>query len=195
MKLFKTLLIIFGCTFALLSYAEDTHEADRQQLRDLLVTVETALNKQDISTLETLMDKNIIITFHDGSVVRGISEVRAYFNKMLGSSSPVLSSHSTKAEVSAPANFYGNIAIADGKAQDHFVFVAGDDLNIETLWTAVLLKENDTWKMERLHFSSSIFDNPLVKAAEKNALYLAGVISIISLLLGIGIGRLSRRKK
>lgn len=192
MTLFKLLLLFF---FTLPSHAEDAHEADRQQLRDLMVSVETALNKQDITTLEKMMDNNIIITYQDGSVVRGISESKAYFNKMLGSSNPVLSSYSTKAEVSAPANFYGNIAIADGKAQDHFVFVAGDDLNIETLWTAVLLKENDMWKMVRLHFSSSIFDNPLVKATEKNALYLVVVISIISLMLGIGIGRLSKSKK
>jgi ketosteroid isomerase-like protein len=184
------------CTFLVIStaaFSADDHQADRAQLLETLALVEKAINNQDIDSLIPLLDNNAVLIYQDAQVARGTDEMRAYYQTMLGKTNAILKSYTTKAKVGAPARFYGNIAVADGSSKDTIVFINGSELMIDTRWSVTLVKQANQWKVIQLHFSGSLFDNPLLDAA-KNKLWIAAIIAgIAGLLLGWFVGW--RRKK
>ncbi len=168
--------------------AENNYEVERAELRALLVVVEDAINRQDIKALEGIMHDDVVVTFLNGEVARGVPAVRNYFEETLGGSAAILTSYKTKASVGNPARFYGNIATADGSTKDQFVFADGSNMSMDTLWTATLVKQESTWKVVQLHFSTNIFDNALLNAAKQSITLFATIASIIGLVIGLLLG-------
>lgn len=168
--------------------AENNHEAERAELRALLVAIEEAINRQDIKTLETVMHDDVVVTFLNGEVARGVPAVRTYFEEKLGGSAAILKSYKTKTSIGNPAKFYGNTAIADGSTKDEFVFADGSTMTVDTLWTATLAKQEKRWKVVQLHFSTNIFDNALLNAAKQSITLFATIASIIGLIIGLILG-------
>ena len=190
--------ILFRMALALLTLsgspqaaADDSREADRAALRDRLATIESALNDKAFEQVIPLLGEDSVLIFLNAEVARGVEQARAYFDKTLGSSNPILSDYTTKAVVAAPARFIGDIAIADGSTQDTFVFANGSDMVIDTKWTVTLQKQDDDWKILQLQFSSNLFDNPLVNNAKNNLI----MFTVISALAGILIGFLAGRRR
>ncbi len=172
----------------------DEHQADRAQLLEKLSLIEKAINTQEIASLVPILDKNAVLIYQDAQVARGIDEMRTYYEKMLGTTNAILKSYTTKAKVGAPARFFGNVAVADGSSKDTIIFINGSELTIDTRWTVTLVKQANQWKVVQLHFSGSLFDNPLLDAA-KNKLWIAAIIAgIAGLLLGGFIGRRSKKQ-
>jgi len=165
------------------------------ELRALLVTVEKAINQQDIETLEAVLHDDVVISHLDGTVAHGIPAVRAYFEEKLGGSSAVLESYQVKNVSSNPAKFYGNIVTADGTVKDEFVFANGSALTVDTIWTATILKQEDKWKIVQLHFSSNIFDNPLLNAAKQNIMLFTAIAAVIALIIGFFLGSFISKKR
>ncbi|MCU7884356.1 MAG: nuclear transport factor 2 family protein, partial [Candidatus Thiodiazotropha sp. (ex Lucinoma annulata)] len=129
------------------------------------------------------------VVFLNGEVARGVDQVKAFFNKTLGDSSAILRDYKTQATVGAPARFLGDVAIADGTTKDTFTFANGSEMEVDTLWTVTLNKQDSEWKILQLHFSSEFFNNPLVAAAEKKLMMFAGIGLIIGLIAGYFIRR------
>jgi len=184
-----TLLLVL-CGSAL---AVENPDAEHSVLREKLNFIEAALNDKAFERILPLLDENVVIIFLNGEVARGVDQVRAYFEKTLGSSNPILSDYHTKAEVGAPARFAGDIALADGSTQDTFVFANGSDMVVHSKWTVTLQKQGNDWKILQLHFSSNIFDNPLVNSARNNLVMFTVAAAVGGLIIGLLIGR--RRKR
>lgn len=172
--------------------ADADRDAERAALRNILGSIETALNDKAFDQVLPLLDENAVIVFLNGEVTRGIDQVKAYFDKTLGNSSPILSDYTTKATVGAPARFIGDIAIADGSTQDTFVFANGSDMVVDSRWTVTLRKQGGAWKILQLQFSSNLFNNPLVNAAKNNLLMFTTVAAVAGIAIGFLMGR--RRK-
>lgn len=136
------------------------------------------------------MADDVVVTFLNGEVSRGIPEVRAYFEKTLGGQSAILKDYKTTAKENVPARFHGDVAMADGIAEDEFTFADGSTMSVTSHWSTTLVKQDDQWKVSQLHFSSNIFENPLVAAAQKSMT----IIGAIALVLGLIIGFLAGRK-
>jgi len=185
------LLALYG-PLQVQAQAADSLDAERTVLREKLALIETALNEGAFEKILPLLDENVVIVFLNGEVVRGIDQVRAYFEKTLGSSSPILSDYSTRAQVGAPARFIGDMALADGSTEDVFLFANGSDLVVESKWTVTLQKQDGDWKILQLHFSSNLFDNPLVNSAKNNLMLFALGAGVAGLVVGMLLGR--RRK-
>jgi ketosteroid isomerase-like protein len=172
--------------------ADENRDAERAVLRDKLNFIESALNDKAFDRVVPLLDENAVIVFLNGEVTRGIDQARAYFDKTLGSSNPILSDYTTRAAVGAPARFKGNIAIADGSTQDTFVFANGSDMVVDTKWTVTLGKQGEDWKILQLQFSSNLFDNPLVNSAKNNLVMFSAVAAVAGIAIGFLIGRRRR---
>jgi hypothetical protein len=128
-------------------------------------------------------------------VSRGAAAIRAYHQRMVGSTAPVVKKFSTKAALGAPAIFYGpDVAVAYGTNVDHFDLVSGLEFDLHANWSTTVHKNAGQWKVAALHFSTNLFDNALLNRAQRlNWLFAAGGL-VVGLIAAWLIGRLTRRK-
>jgi ketosteroid isomerase-like protein len=186
----RTLLLFLLSTFNFLA-AEESLDVEREQLLKKLKLVETALNEKDFNRLTPLLASDVVVVFLNGEVTRGASQVRGYFEKVLGGGQAILKDYTTQATIGAPARFIGDVVIADGKAKDVFTFPDGSEMKVDTLWTVTLAKREGDWKVLQLHFSSNFFDNPMVAAIERKLI----IVAVIGLLIGVIAGYLLKRRR
>jgi hypothetical protein len=173
--------------------AQDNEADDRTRLLAMLNSIETALNDQRYDALMPLLDENVVAIFLDGVVVRTPAEVTAYIDKFLGSDSAILKGFKTTAELGDQARFFGNIAVADGTSNDVFDLADGSQLTIDSVWSVTLDKSSGNWKIVQIHFSTSVFDNPIVEAANDRLMMIVSIAAVIALIVGLLLGRLGRR--
>ena len=189
-KYFISLCLILSLTgFNAHAEQENPQDRDRSQLKLMLGNIEQAINDKDVDALSNVMADDVVVTFLNGEVSRGIPEVRAYFEKTLGGQSAILKDYKTSAKENVPARFHGDVAMADGIAQDEFTFADGSTMSVTSHWSTTLVKYDDQWKVSQLHFSSNIFDNPLVAAAQKHMMTIGAIALVLGLIIGFLIGR------
>jgi hypothetical protein len=74
--------------------------------------------------------------------------------------------------------------------KDHYVLGRGPSVNLNSRWSATLIKDNDRWLLASFSASTNAFDNEVV------SLYLTSqkyTVSAVAGLIGIGIGLLLSR--
>ena len=181
----KLLLIIFIFMplFAFPAHAQFDPEQERSRLRQMLTDIEQALNDKQMQPILELLEDDVVVIFLNGHVARGPDGVNAYFENIFSGSEVVLKDYQTRADVGAPARFYGDIAVADGSTEDTFYFIDGSDMTVTTYWSAVLKHSGDDWKVVNLHFSSNLFDNPLMSALKSKMMLLVGAAFLIGALI------------
>jgi ketosteroid isomerase-like protein len=166
---------------------------DRQQLRVLLGNVESAISKLDVEEVIKLMEPDVIVTWQNGEVSRGPDQIRAYYNRMMKGSAPIVKKFSTKATLGGNAAFYDDSAIAYGTTVDRFELMEGLDFTLNGNWSTTVVKKNGQWKIAALHFSTNLFDNPLLNKAKQMAWVAAGAGVLAGMLLMLLIGRMRRK--
>jgi len=185
------LLLLLGIVIP--GHAQD-YEEDRAKMRAILADVEKALNAQDFDGIMRHVHENAVITYYNAEVTEGHSAAREYFERMIKSSNAVVKEYSTKGEVSAPAVFHGDTAIAYGTTVENYKLAAGLEFTLNGRWSTSLRKSDGEWKIIALHFSSNLFDNPLLNNASRST-WIAGVVAfIVGALMMFGIGRLRSSK-
>lgn len=173
---------------------DDPHAADRELFLQYLATVEAALNEGDIDKVKPLLRDDVVVTFVNAEVTRGVDAIGEYYDKVLSGSNALLSDYQTRAEVSAPARFFGNTAIADGTSIDTYTFPTGDTMEMDTKWNVTLVREDDVWKVAQLNFSVNPFDNPILGAVQGQLVTFSVVALIIGLVIGVVGGRISKKR-
>lgn len=164
---------------------------NRQQLRVLLEGMEAGMNKLDIEALLKLAQPDVIVTWQNAEVSRGHEQVRAYYNRMIKGTTPIVRKLTTSATLGGPAVFYGDTAIAFGTTVDRFELTDGLDFTLNANWSTTIVKTDGQWRVAALHFSTNLFDNALLNAARRLALYTASA----AFLLGMVIMWLVMRKR
>jgi len=173
---------------------DESHDADRDALIVILGGIEAALNAQDLSQALEYLDDNVIITYQDSTVTQGHSGATEYYNRMMEGAGAIVSDFSTKATVGAPAVFHGDTAVAYGTNVDHYVLTAGLEMDLNANWSMTARKVDGEWKVIALHFSSDLFDNPLLN----NSRRLTRIVGVAGVLAGMFlmwlIGWMRRRR-
>ena len=171
----------------------DSREEDRKLLRALMAEAEAALNAQNVDRFAALMTDDVTVSWLNAEVSRGKAEVKAYYQRMVGGPGTILKKYVTKVTLSRPARFYGDIALADGKAADEFYPHARGEFRLDSNWSSTMAKAGGQWKIASLHLSSNVFTNPLLAEAEQMVYYAAGGGLLAGLVLMFLILRLRRR--
>lgn len=173
--------------------AEDEHAADREALLTILGDIEDALNARNLDGALRHLDPEVVITFQDSTVTQGIDALTEYYDRMMEGSAAIVTEFSTEAEVGAPAVFHGDTAVAYGTNTDRYVLARGLDIVLNANWSTTLQKQDGEWKVLALHFSTDLFDNPLLNAASRmNWIFGVGGL-VLGLLLMWFLGRSRRR--
>ena len=171
----------------------DPRAEDRKLLRVLMAEAEAGINAQSADRLVALMSDDVTVSWLNAEVSRGKPEVTAYYQRMVGGPGTILQKYVTKVSLSRPARFYGDIAIADGKAADEFYPHARGPFRLDSNWSSTMAKIDGQWKIVTLHLSSNVFTNPLLAEAERMVYYAAGGGLLAGLMLMFVALRLRRR--
>jgi len=174
--------------------ADDKREQDHAVLRKMLGEIQKGLNNRDFAAIKPYLHENVIITFLNAEMTKGISGAEAYMNKMFEGAGAILKGYSTEPTVDQPAIFYGNVAVAAGHTLDNFKFTDNMGLELNTRWSTTLIKEGDAWKIIALHFSGNMFSNPILTSAKNSALYF-GIAGLVLGILVILVMNFLRRGK
>ena len=155
-------------------------DAELDKFRDDLFH---AFNTSDYpAMLEKYCHKDIIATWQDGTTSEGHAGVIAEFEK--------LKQFIDKMTVDATTDKRlilndGNLVISSGEMKDHYVLGRGPSVNLNSRWSATLIKDNDRWLLASFSASTNAFDNEVV------SLYLTSqkyTVSAAAGLIGIGLG-------
>ncbi|OGA04867.1 MAG: hypothetical protein A2W68_07570 [Betaproteobacteria bacterium RIFCSPLOWO2_02_64_14] len=192
---FLAAVVMVAAACAAGAFAADagSRDEDRKLLRALMAEAEAGLNAQSIERFTALMSEDVTVTWLNAEVSRGKAEVKAYYQRMVGGPGTILKKYVTKVSLGKPARFYGDIAIADGKAADEFYPYARGEFRLASNWSSTMAKIDGQWKIVALHLSSNVFTNPLLAEAEHMVYYAAGGGLLAGLVLMFLILRLRRR--
>lgn len=178
----KKLLVILSLIFVVNVQADtDLHTEDRKALRIILADMVTALNAHDFELASRHLHSKGVITYYNAEVTVGHEQGRKYFNRMLKEANAIVKEYSLKGDVSAPATFYGDSAIAYGTTEEKFKLTDGLEFTLNGHWTSTMHKSQGKWKIVNLHFSTNLFDNPLLTIAER----LQWIIGVIAFIAGL----------
>ena len=113
---------------------------------------------------------------------------------MMEGAAAIVTEFSTEASVGAPAVFHGDTAVAFGTNTDRYVLARGLEMTLNANWSMTAQKKDGDWKVIALHFSTDLFDNPLLNASRRMT-RIAGVGGVIGgVLLMWVIGRVRRKR-
>lgn len=140
----------------------DPHADDRKQLLHLMAEVEAGINAQNIDRMLAQMADNATVTWLNAEVSRGKAEIKAYYQRMVGGEHAILKKYLTQAKLGAPAQFYGDIAVAEGTTADEFFPWKRGVFKFNSNWSGTMAKVDGQWRLVSLHLSTNVFDNPLL---------------------------------
>jgi len=147
---------------AVLAQPATGDEATHGALRVLKQQMEDALNAQDIEGLLRHLHPDVTFTTMNNDVRVGKAAIRAYYDEMMRGPHRVVDRIQAKFEVDDLTRLYGNTGIARGSSRDHYVLTDGTDAVIDGRWTCTLVQEGDRWLIAAFHYSTSVFDNPIL---------------------------------
>jgi uncharacterized protein (TIGR02246 family) len=170
-------------------------EATHQALRAIKNDMEQALNARDLDKLLSHVHPNVVFTTMNNDVRVGKDSIRAYYDQMMNGPDRVVQKITAKFEVDELTRLYGNTGVAQGSSTDHYVLTDGTDIVVHGRWTCTLVKEGDRWLIAAFHYSTNVFDNPVLDKVKSAAMTFGGIASVGMLLVGFVIGRFTARRK
>jgi len=166
-----------------------------EELRALKRQLVDAINKNDIDALLSHLDKDVVVTWMNGEVSRKPAGVREYIERMTKGDNRQVSSYTTEAEADDLTHLYGDTGVVYGHSKDHFVLTDGRDLDVNTRWTATLVKKDGKWLVTAFHASTNMFDNPVLHiAVRRTALMVGGAAALAGVVVGFVVAWLIRRR-
>jgi ketosteroid isomerase-like protein len=175
---------------------ESDEKAIHEQLRTIRDQFISAVNSKDSDAVLALLHPRVVLTAQDGTklnTVRGKDGVEDYLNRLLLGPEKGIESLKLAPKAEDLSELYnGDTAIAFGTSNDHYVTVKGNEFDLETRWSATLVKEGDAWLVANLHVSTNLFDNPVMAAAMKATTWIAIATGITGLVVGLLLGRRKR---
>jgi ketosteroid isomerase-like protein len=170
--------------------AQQTEDPAHAQLRALRDDLVDAMNKRDMNRLLGHLHPDVVVTWQNAEVSRKPDGVKAYISRMLEGPNSIVESFSTAPTVDELTILYGGDAgVAFGSSRDSFRLRSGQSFELTSRWTATVVNDGGAWKIAAFHSSASLFDNPLLAAAQRWAMTAA----VVALIAGFGIGFLISR--
>lgn len=191
-------LVLTAGLLPILSFAQapgpslaESKDAIHQELRALNAGMTKAMNENNVDAILSYAHSNVVFTTMNGDVARGHQSIRDYYAKMMTGPNKVVEKVTVSFLADDLTLLYqaDTVGVCYGKTQDTYVLADGTKMNISARWTSTLVKENGKWLVAAFHYSTNMFDNPVLDRLKKllPALGIGG--AVIGLLLGVVIGR------
>jgi hypothetical protein len=198
LSLVSSLVLAIACLSPMAEAQTPAEDPNHAELRDLRDAAIKAVNSSDIDGFLKLVHPNIVFTGLDGRLSRGPEEVKAYFNRMITGPDRIVNSAQFDVNVDALTDLYGgdkSIGISHGTSKDSYNLTSGVKFELNTRWTATLIKENGKWMIGSFHLSADLFDNPLLEKSKELLVWSALGCGIAGLVIGVYAAWLLMRKR
>jgi ketosteroid isomerase-like protein len=160
---------------------------EHEALRELNRKTITAINQVDFKALEEVFTKPFDLTFADQSTIHSIDELKTYYQEMTTQGG--MASIQFSPSVDQLTRFISDtVGIARGSSKDVFTRKDGKNLELESRWTATVVKTNGEWKISALHAGINLMDNAVLRLVTKELKKGTMFLAIITALIGFGIG-------
>lgn len=175
--------------------AAPTPEQLHEELRALKATMEKALNEMDIETVIANVTEDVVFTTMNGDVARGREGIRKYFETMMKGPKPRVKSVRAKFEADDLSHLYGNdMAISFGSSKDQYTLAGGESFAVDARWSGTMVRRDGRWLIASFHYSTNMFDNPVLAAQRKVMLAAAIGVAVVAALIAFFVGRARGRK-
>lgn len=175
----------------------NNQEAIHDQLRELRDNMLEAIGKKDKQRVLALVDENVVITTQDGDklvAIRGRAAVDDYLERLLTGPSPGVQDLKLNLKVDEKTILYGDkMGVAYGSSEDEYRLRSGASFTLPTRWMATVVQRDDGWKLAGLQVSTNLFENPVLNGLRNSMRYSWALAGGVGLLLGLFLGRRSRR--
>ena len=171
-------LVIGGTSVAQTLQVEDPAHNELRALRTELLD---AVGKGDIDRIVASTHPTVVITWQNNEVCRGHQGVRDFFLRTGKQSFKGYKLPPTPDDLTILHG--GDMGIATGKTIAQYNLL-GSEHELESRWTATLVKENGRWLLAGYHLSMNVLDNALLNAAKSGLIWAAVVAGILGLALG-----------
>jgi ketosteroid isomerase-like protein len=193
----KSLLI--ACLFLTLPLyaAEEADHEIHQELRGILTTVQTAVNSGNYDAMLPVLSKDIRATTITQEVMSGHDQVSAYFKHWFGPGGFLKKLNMTfNADALTELSPDKTWGVVRGFGVERYTLADGRQYDMQTRWTATVVKEADgKWRLRTIHFGTNFLDNPILTEAKRAVVKYAAVAGGAGLALGLLLGFLLGRRK
>ena len=193
------MLLAFAHPHIAFAQAPSSVEADKAQLRQVLTSLQEAINEGRYDDVTKFFYKDFTATMITQEVAQTPDEIAAYFKKWITGKDAVIRKLTVAPIVEGETRIYdGRFAVAHGRDRETYELSTGQTYEMVTRWTASLIKENGQWKITSFHAGVNFLDNPVLAAAGKSSIYLAaagGIAGLFAGWLGMYLWCRRRRKK
>ena len=175
---------------------EASREADHEALRSLRQKAVDALNNLDLDALASIMAKDFVFTTIDGTVLTNQADMKAYYDRMFAGKDAPLASIKIEAEATILTRFIDEKTGWNyGTARETYSLRNGDEVTLQTKWTATVVKEGENWKIGAVHIGINVLENPILSKAKSVGKTLGFSAGLAGLCIGFLICLVVRRKK
>ena len=190
------LSLIFSLIF-LTAFAEEPDHEIHTELRELLKGIETAINTKNYSDLKPYFHESLRVTTVNQNTITSHSEIESYFKEWFGEGG-YLKSLNMALEPDVLTELYNNktMGIVRGSGIEKYKLSDGRDLDLETRWTATVVKDKDSkWRILALHLGTNFYDNAIFHESRKFLSKVAMIGTASGAIIGMLIGYFLRRRK
>jgi uncharacterized protein (TIGR02246 family) len=168
--------------------------AAHAELRVLQAAMEEALNKNDLDALLARVDDTVVFTAMNAEVGRGKQGIRDYFNRMMVGPDRIVESVRMDLIPDELSRFHGpDMAVSAGSAPSRYLLANGMDFEVDGRWTATLVRKEGRWLVAAFHYSTDVFNNPVLDLQRKWLLIAGGGVALLLGVIGFFIGRRTGR--
>ncbi len=193
-QIFLSLLLFL--LFLPASAEEPDHEI-HNELRVLLKDIETAINTKKYSDLKPFFHESLRVTTVNQNTIKSHAEIESYFDDWFGEGGYLKSLNMTL-KPDALTELYNDktMGVVRGHGIEKYKLSDGRDLDLETRWTATVIKDTDSkWRILALHLGTNFYDNAIFHESRRFLTKMGIIGTVAGLVFGILIGLFLRRKK
>lgn len=166
MRVLASVLIFLAGTvfFAECSVGAEPRAEDHDALRSLMGNVVVAMNNRDVPMLMNNLAKDFSVTTVEQQTFTSAKELEDYFEKTFKSTDSIVTDLKISPQADVLTKFTGvNSGFSYGKNLETYTMKDGRKVDMESRWTAALVKENDQWKIAAIHAGVNFLKNPVVE--------------------------------
>lgn len=169
------------------------------ELRQVKAGLEDAFNKRDIKKMLEFLHPDVVVIWQNGEVSKGHKEVEEYYQKMLLSKDAIVDTISADVQPAQLSTLLGkdkSVALSFGTLGDKYKLRDGKKFDLNSHWSATLVKDGKRWLILNAHVSANVFENQvMLLAIKQTALWVGGGGALAGLLMGILVTLFLKRKK
>jgi ketosteroid isomerase-like protein len=189
------------CSIATAAAAQQTpsasttqEEVDQEALRKLKAIYEQAIRENLVDALAPHLHADFHGVMVTGQAVNSFADLQQYWRNI----KRLMGEEGTYTTVLNPERsiIIGDVAVARGTTDDVVKTDDGTEFRFNTLWSAVLQREGNVWKIRFMHGTMDPIGNPFVREFGRRAVVRITAITLaVGLAVGVGVGMIWQRRR